>query len=79
VLGKPVVDYCLIIGVGPQAPEPIEHVATTAIEAEAHPTRLRRLCGKSGKVEVWAKDGRKISPDRLDSLVRAEKAKMSPS
>jgi hypothetical protein len=72
-------NYFLVIGVGPQAPAPIEHVATTAIEAEAHCSRLRRLCGKAGKVEVWAKDGRKISPDRLDSLVRAERSKLTTS
>ncbi len=69
-------DYFLVIGDGPQAREPIEHVATTAVEAELHCSRLRRLCGKAGKVEVWGKNGRKISPERLDSLVRMEKSQV---
>lgn len=63
-----------MIGEGPQAAGPIEHVAVTAIEAELHCGNLRRLCGKTGKVEVWAKDGRKINPDRLASLARAERS-----
>ena len=71
-------NYFLVIGMGPQASGPIEHAAATAIEANLQCSRLRRLCGKAGKVEVWAKDGRKISPDRLDSLAQAEKSSTSP-
>jgi hypothetical protein len=71
-------NYFLVIGTGSQASGPIEHVAVTAIEAKLHCSMLRRLCGKAGNVEVWAKDGRKISPDRLDSLVRAETCNTSP-
>ena len=67
-----------VIGTGPQAAEPIEYEAVTAIEAELHCSNLRRICGRFGKVEVW-KDGRVLSHARFDSLVRQEKEVTSQS
>ena len=64
--------YFRIVGVGAQAPEPIEKVVSTAIGAEAERCTLQRLCGKHGKVEVSGKDGRTISPERLWRLAQDE-------
>ena len=68
-------DYFLVIGEGPQASGPLEHLAVTAVEAALECSKFRRLCGKIGKVEVWTKEGRKISPERLERLVQAEQSK----
>ena len=61
-----------IVGVGPQASEPIERIVDTAIAAEAEFMALNRLCGKYGNVEIWAKH-RLISPLTLQTLVQKEK------
>ena len=64
--------YFRIVGVGAQAPEPIERVAVTATKAEVERTTLQRLCGRHGKVEILGKDGRVISPERLQRLAQGE-------
>ena len=51
-------DYFRIVGEGAQSPHPIEKVVTSAIEAQAESSALRRLCGRYGRVEVWNKQGR---------------------
>ncbi len=61
-----------VVGEGPQAAEPIELIALTATEAETHCSKLRRLCGRAGKVEVLGKGGTKVSPARLRRLALAE-------
>ena len=66
--------YFRIVGVGAQAPEPIEKVAFSAVGAEAERSTLQRLCGKHGKVEVLGKDGRSIAPERLWRLAQDEAA-----
>lgn len=67
-------DYFRIVGIGAQAPEPIEKVAFSAVGAEAERSTLQRLCGKHGKVEVSGKDGRLITPERLRRLAQDEAA-----
>ena len=64
--------YFRIVGVGAQAPAPIERVAVTATKAEVERTTLQRLCGRHGKVEVSGKDGRLISPEKLWRLAQDE-------
>ena len=66
--------YFRVVGSGAQAPEPIEKLAATALEAEAQHNLLRRLCGRSGKVQVWGKTGREISPETLRRLAQEEQA-----
>ena len=60
-----------IVGVGAQAPAPIEEIALTAA-AEVERSNLQRLCGRHGKVEVSGKDGRMISPEPLRRLAQDE-------
>lgn len=61
-----------IVGVGPQASEPIEKIVSTALEAQSESIRLRRLCGRYGIVEIWA-ENRLISANRIDVLAQLEK------
>ena len=61
-----------IVGTGAQASEPMEKIVTTASEADFQRMTFQRLCGKSGTVEVFGKDGRAIRPDRLQQLAREE-------
>lgn len=71
--------YYLVVGVGPQTAQPIEHEVATAVDADLHCETLRRLCGRLGTVEVWTKDGRKVSRDKLASLVRNERCAAAKS
>lgn len=64
--------YFRIVGVGAQAPGPIEKLVFSATKAEAERSTLQRLCGKHGKVKVSGKDGRPISPERLWRLAYDE-------
>lgn len=68
--------YYRVVGEGSQASEPIEHIVSTATEAKFHCNALRRICGKLGKVEVWTRNGRKISPGRLEKLAEIEKSEV---
>jgi hypothetical protein len=70
-------DYFRIVGEGAQSPHPIEKVVTSAIEAQAESSALRRLCGRYGRVEVWNKQGRRVTPERLQNLAIAERGAMS--
>ena len=67
-------DYFRLVAEGSQLAQPIEKIVATAAEAEAQSDALRRQCGKFGKVEVWGRDGRIISPERLHVLVQQEAA-----
>ena len=64
--------YFRIVGVGAQAPGPIEKIASSAVEAEVERSTLQRLCGKHGEVKVSGRDGRAITPDKLRRLARDE-------
>ncbi len=64
--------YFRIVGIGAQAPGPIEKIAVTAAAAEVERSNLQRLCGRSGRVEVLRKDGRTVSPERLRRLAQDE-------
>ena len=64
--------YFRIVGVGAQAPEPIERIALTAAAAEVECSNLQRLCGRYGRVEVSGKNGRAISLERLRRLAQSE-------
>ena len=66
--------YYRVVGVGTQASAPIEHVVSTATEAEQRSVLLRRLCGQLGTVEVWLKNGRKVSSEQIQRLARAERS-----
>lgn len=71
-------DYFRIIGSGAQEAEPIEKVFHTAAEAALQHNMLRRVCGRYGVVEVWGKNGRKISLNRLEALARQEQVAAEP-
>lgn len=71
--GRAKMDYFRVVGDSPHTSEPMEKVVSTAVEAEIQSSAFRRLCGKSGKVEVWGKNGRLISPDLLNSMARDER------
>ena len=68
------VSYFRIVGIGAQAPEPIERIAFSATRAEVERSTLQRLCGKHGRVAISGKDGRSISPERLRRLAQDEAA-----
>ena len=68
-------DYFRIVGEGSQSAQPIEKVVTTATQAQSEVSSLRRLCGRYGKVEVWGKNGRRVTPERLQNLALAEREK----
>jgi hypothetical protein len=70
--------YFRVVGEGAQSPEPIETVVSTASAAQAECGRLRRICGRYGRVEVWGKDGRRITPERLQNLALAEQGVPAP-
>ena len=67
-------NYFRIVGEGSQSPHPIEKIATTAVQAQAECSALRRQCGRYGRVEVWGKNGRRVTPERLQNLALAERA-----
>ena len=69
---EPVVGHYVIVGIGAQAPGPIEKTVATAVEAEVERSVLERLCGKRGTVEVLGRDGRSITPGKLRRLALAE-------
>ena len=62
-----------IVATGAMFPRPEERTAYTAVEAEALHLSLSRLCGKSGKVQVFAERGREIHRDTLQRLAVAER------
>ena len=64
--------YFRIVGIGAQAPGPIERVARSAAAAEVERSNLQRLCGRHGHVEVSIKGGRTISLERLRRLAQDE-------
>ena len=66
--------YYRVVGSGSQVPEPMEQIAVTATEADLYSTKFRRLCGRYGLVEVWKKNGRRISLQTLSLLAQREKA-----
>jgi hypothetical protein len=65
-------NYFRVVGEGAQSPEPIEKVVHSATDALAECSRLRRICGRYGRVDVWGKDGRRITPERLQNLSSVE-------
>jgi hypothetical protein len=67
---KGIMAYFRIVGVGAQAPGPVERIALTAAAAEVERSNLQRLCGRYGTVEVSGKDGRTISLERLRRLAQ---------
>ena len=72
--------YFRIVGISAQTPEPVERIVTSALEADLQRMMIQRSCGKSGKVEVFGKDGRAITTHTLQRLIREEKAKkINPS
>ena len=70
--------YYRVVGTGSQVSEPMEKVVITASEAAFFSAEFRRLCGRHGTVDVWRKDGRRISPQMLDSMVQKEKLEAPP-
>ena len=63
----------IVVATGSRYPEPEERTASTAVNAEAHHLSLTRLCGKSGKVQVFVKLGREISWQTLQRMAIAER------
>ena len=66
--------YYRVVGSGSQVSEPMEEIVVTATEADYCSMRFRRLCGRTGIVEVWKKNGRRISLQTLSLLAKKEKA-----
>ena len=64
-----------IEGSGAQTSGRIEKTAATATAALALYYEIHRLCGKSGAVEIWADQGRRMTPDTLQSRALAEQTK----
>ncbi len=64
--------YFRIVGIGAQAPGPIEKIARSAAAAEVERSNLQRLCGRHGHVEVSVQGGRTISLEKLRRLAQDE-------
>jgi hypothetical protein len=58
-------DHYIVVAVGPHSPTSTEMVVATATEALAQVAVQRRLCGRSGTVEVLGRGGRKIGEETL--------------
>ena len=63
-----------LIGTGPQAAEPAEATAQSAIEAETLWHSLRRSCGQFGTIVILIEGGKVITIARLASMAVAERA-----
>ncbi len=63
----------IVVATGSRFSGPEERTASTAVHAEAHHLCLTRLCGRSGKVQVFVKLGREISWQTLQRMAVAER------
>jgi len=69
---EPTIVYFRVTGIGPSSSEPIDRIASTAIEAEKQFHAVLRICGRAGSVEIYGLGGRTISREKIRTLARAE-------
>ena len=68
----------LVVAVGPHSSHPTETSFGTATEALAQVAVYRRLCGRSGTVEVLGPGGRRVADDTLMRMAAEEVSGRAP-